>query len=126
MRITMPKKREISGIRLVQTWFGLTATVQGQRASWGCEFCTVMAARCPLQPMLGARPVWLINTSDGSQSFTLNSNLSPHANTTRGRHTQLTVGRKVWLYRLPELPPIWVPPPVTQIRSSTKAEPTTP
>ena len=35
------------------------------------------------------------------------------------RHSQLSSGRKTWLWRLPWLPPIWVPPPETQISPST-------
>ena len=36
---------------------------------------------------------------------------------------QLTVGMKTWLYKLPKLPPILVPPPEAQIPPFTKADP---
>jgi len=37
-----------------------------------------------------------------------------------------TAGRYTWFSVLPELPPMPVPPPLAQIRPSTKAEPTMP
>jgi hypothetical protein len=37
--------------------------------------------------------------------------------------SQLTVGKKTWLCKLPWLPPILVPPPEAQIAPFTKADP---
>ena len=37
--------------------------------------------------------------------------------------SQLTVGKKTWLCKLPKLPPILVPPPEAQIRPATNADP---
>src|SRR5688572_7518838 len=42
---------------------------------------------------------------------------------TPGNHSQLTSGRYTWWRVLPWFPPILVPPPGTQIRPPTKAEP---
>jgi hypothetical protein len=43
--------------------------------------------------------------------------------TRRTGHSQLTDGRNTWLYKLPWLPPILVPPPEAQITPFTNADP---
>jgi hypothetical protein len=40
-----------------------------------------------------------------------------------GGQSQLTVGEKTWLCKVPKLPPILWPPPEAQIRPCTKADP---
>ena len=97
---------------------------QYERKGWHAE--AVFPPDVRFMTLVDNRRQWGRRLRTGATSCSVISTGRRCSGATTCSQSQLTAGKKTWLYKLPKLPPILVPPPEAQIRPFTKAAPYTP